>query len=95
MLRLLERFQHSRQLHYVTFTCHHRAANLSSPAAGHLVEQTLERVRRWYGFWLNAYVVMPEHVHILMSEPERCDVAVAIQMLKQIVARRMYASCPV
>jgi len=94
MPRFLERFHHSRQLHYITFTCYHRAANLSSPEACHLVEQTLERVRRWYGFWINAYVVMPEHVHVLMSEPERGDVAVAIQMLKQVVARGMHSSSP-
>jgi putative transposase len=32
---------------------------------------TLERVCRWYGFYVMGYVVMPEHVHLLISEPER------------------------
>jgi putative transposase len=31
---------------------------------------------------------MPEHVHLLLSEPERSNLAVAIQMLKQNVARK-------
>ena len=35
-----------------------------------MFEQTLERVRRWYGFCVFGYVVMPEHVHLLVSEPE-------------------------
>ena len=32
---------------------------------------------------------MPEHVHLLMSEPERAKLSVALQMLKQNVARRL------
>jgi len=91
---LLERFHHARQLHYITFTCYHRRAHLSSPVARDLVEHTLERVRCWYGFYINAYVVMPEHVHLLMSEPERADVAIAMQMLKQIVSRKLHTSDP-
>ena len=85
----LLRYQHTRQLHYITFTCFHRASYLATASARELFEKTLERVRRWYGFYLNAYVVMPEHVHLLMSEPERTELCVAIQMLKQIVARRL------
>ena len=49
-------------------------------------------MRRWYGFYINAYVVMPEHVHLLVSEPDRSTLAVAIQMLKQIVSRRSQGS---
>jgi putative transposase len=85
----LRRFQHARQLHYITFTCYHRAPRLAAPGARALFEQTLERVRRWYGFYISGYVVMPEHVHLLMSEPERGQVSIAIQMLKQIVSRRL------
>ena len=85
----LRRFQHARQLHYITFTCYHRAPLLAPPGARDLLEQTLERVRRWYGFYISGYVVMPERVHLLMSEPERSQVAIAIQMLKQIVSRKL------
>ena len=52
-------------------------------------EQILERVRRWYGLFVTGFVVMPEHVHLLISEPERGTLAVAIQMLKQIVAHQV------
>jgi len=38
---------------------------------------------RVYGF-----VVMPEHVHLLVSEPERGTVANAIQSLKICSAKR-------
>lgn len=49
---------------------------------------SLERARCWYGFYVVGYVVMPEHVHLLISEPERSNLAVALQMLKQIVSRK-------
>jgi putative transposase len=32
---------------------------------------------------------MPEHVHLLLSEPERGKLAVGLQMLKQIVSRKL------
>jgi hypothetical protein len=49
----------------------------------------LEQVRRWYGFYVCGYVVMPEHVHLLISEPERGPLSLALQMLKQNVARQL------
>ncbi len=48
-----------------------------------------ERVRRWYDLSVFGYVVMPEHVHLLVSEPEHSSLTVAIQMLKQIVLMRV------
>ena len=85
----LKRYQQTRHLHYITFTCYHRAPHLKTPAARDLFEHTLERVRRWYGFYVIGYVVMPEHVHLLVSEPERSCLAVAMQMLKQLVSRKL------
>jgi REP element-mobilizing transposase RayT len=32
---------------------------------------------------------MPEHVHLLISEPERNRLSVVIQMLKQITSRKL------
>ena len=84
----LKRFQHEGHAHYITFTCYRRTQRLSSVASKEMFERTLERVRRWYGFCVFGYVVMPEHVHLLVSEPERGELSVAIQMLKQIVARK-------
>jgi putative transposase len=85
----LKRYQDRGQLHYVTFTCYHRNKYLNSASARDLFEQTLERVRRWYSFYVVGYVVMPEHVHLLLSEPERSNLAVALQMLKQTSSRRL------
>jgi len=38
---------------------------------------------------LHAAVVMPEHVHLLVSEPERGDPSIVMRVLKQSFARRL------
>jgi putative transposase len=88
----LQRFQQTRQLHFITFSCYRRSALLATPQARRVFECTLERVRRWYGFRVAGYVIMPEHVHLLLTEPERSKLAVAIQMLKQLVARQLHGA---
>ena len=85
----LKRFQEARCLHFVTFSCYGRAPLLGTPHARDLFEQTFEQARQWYGFYVAGYVVMPEHVHLLLSEPERAKLSVALQMLEQNVARRL------
>jgi REP-associated tyrosine transposase len=49
----------------------------------------LERVRQQHGLCVYGYVVMPEHVHLLVNEPERGNLARAMQSLKQGVSRRL------
>jgi putative transposase len=77
-------------LHFLTFSCYRRAARLSSPKNRDVFEQMLEQTRQWYGFYVAGYVVMPEHVHLLVSEPERAKLSLALQMLKQNVARQLH-----
>ena len=85
----LKRFQEARCLHFLTFSCYGRTPLLGTSHARDIFEQVLEQARQWYGFYVAGYVVMPEHVHLLVSEPERAKLSVALQMLKQNVARRL------
>jgi putative transposase len=85
----LRRFQEQRCLHFLTFSCSQRTALLGTPERRDIFLQTFEQARRWYGFYVTGYVVMPEHVHLLLSEPERKELSVALQMLKQNVARQL------
>jgi putative transposase len=52
-------------------------------------EVALERVRERYDLCVYGYVVMPEHVHLLVNEPNRCLLATVMQWLKQSVARTL------
>ncbi len=58
----LKRYQQARCLHFITFSCYRREPLLATPRARDTFEAELERVRRWYGFFVSGYVVMPEHV---------------------------------
>jgi putative transposase len=84
-----KRYQQQRCLHFITFSCYRRTPLLGAAAARDAFEHELERVRRWYGFGVIGYVVMPEHVHLLIGEPERTKLSVALQMLKQITSRKL------
>ncbi len=68
----------------VTFSCYQRRPLLDSEVRRDLGLDILERVRRRYrlGGVLLAYVVMPEHVHLLLSEPQRGTLSTVIQALK-------------
>jgi REP element-mobilizing transposase RayT len=50
--------------------------------------RALEKTARDYQVTVG-YVVMPEHVHLLVSEPERENLSTVIKALKQSVARRV------
>ncbi|HEX6881330.1 MAG TPA: transposase [Terriglobales bacterium] len=83
----LRRFHGSGQSHFVTFSCFHRKPFLITYETKKTFEAVLERTRRLYRFRVYGYVIMPEHVHLLVSEPERRTLAMAIQSLKQAVSR--------
>ena len=85
----LKRFQECGQLHFLTFSCYHRRANFADARSRATFEAALERVRQQYGWLVYGYVVMPEHVHLLVNEPERGGLARALQSLKQSVARTL------
>jgi REP-associated tyrosine transposase len=85
----LTRFHHSGQSHFVTFCCYHRRRLLTRDASRRIFESALERVRRSFRLQVYGYVVMPEHVHLLLSEPQQDTLADALKSLKQGVARRL------
>ena len=84
----LERFHHTGELHFITFSCYRRRAKLT-PERRCLFERSLEMIRKKYELQVFAYVLMPEHVHLLVSEPESKELATAMQALKQSVSRRV------
>ncbi len=84
----LKRYQETRRPHFVTFSTFKRLPALNQPWIRDLFLQCIEQTRRKYRFRVFGYVVMPEHVHLLLSEPESALLSKAIQALKIAVARR-------
>jgi putative transposase len=82
------RYQQTGEFHFLTFSSFRRQPYLSTVAAMELFEDALERVRLRYLFVVAGYVVMPEHVHLLVNEPERGLLSRTIQALKLSVSMR-------
>ena len=85
----LKRFQQSGQTHFVTFCGYHRQPFLTEALPKRVFELARERVRRSFRLFLYGYVVMPEHVPLLFSEPQRSPLADAMKSLKQDVSPRL------
>ena len=85
----LQRLYGRRDLHFVTFSCYRRRPNLGTVRARSRFVKILDEVRGRQGFELAGYVVMPEHVHLLISEPFKGSPSKVLQVLKQKVARAL------
>jgi putative transposase len=85
----LVRCQKCEVFHFLTFSCYRRQPLLGNATAYRAFECELEAVRRQYDFVVAGYVLMPEHVHLLVSEPSIASLAIAIQVLKQQTSRKL------
>lgn len=85
----LERRYGSGHLHFITCSCHKRLPLLETTDARNVFVRVLGELRRSHGFPLIGYVVMPEHIHLLLGEPVRGTPSTAVQMLKQKVSREL------
>ncbi len=88
MTQGLVRKQNRGDFHFITFSCDQRRPYLARPEARDLVEDALERMRLRYQFVLAGYVVMPEHVHLLVGEPTAGPLDSMLQGLKVSVSKR-------
>jgi REP-associated tyrosine transposase len=87
----LRRYYGRGDLHFVTFSCFRRRAFLGTRRARNHFVKILDQVRTRHKFRLFGYVVMPEHVHLLISEPEQASPSAVLQVLKQKVSRSLRA----
>jgi putative transposase len=85
----LKRYSGHDYLHFLTCSCYHRQPWLASPRRRDLFLQTFEEVRQRYQFVVVGYVVMPDHIHLLISEPEKGTPSTVMQVVKQRFASRV------
>jgi putative transposase len=87
MKNKLKRYYGRKELHFITFSCYQRKPLLGSAHARNVFVKILGEVRKRHPFSLVGYVLMPEHVHLLLSEPARGTPSKIVQVLKQRVSR--------
>jgi len=81
----LHRYYGAGYSHFITTSCYQRRPLLGAPRSRDLFLEVMEQIRQRHQFVVVGYVVMPEHVHLLVSEPELTPVAVG-----HIWQRRFY-----
>jgi putative transposase len=85
----LKRFQKAEALHFITFSCFHRLPLLEAAGVREMVEAVLEHTRARHQARIYAYVLMPEHVHLLVNEPPRIVLAQFLKAFKQTTSRKL------
>ncbi|HEY5176206.1 MAG TPA: transposase, partial [Terriglobales bacterium] len=80
----------NHDLHFITGSCYRRQPELGTARRRDLFLQVLEQARRRCQFVVYGYVVMPEHFHLLMSEPERGDPSAVMKVVKQRFTRLVH-----
>ncbi len=85
----LKRFHQAESLHFITFSCYHRLPYLADPTSKTLTEQILERTRARHQARIYAYVLMPEHLHLLINEPPAILLDQFLKSFKQETSRRL------
>ena len=84
----LKRYQLTGDLHFITFSCYERRSHLSTTESKNLFLETLLHTCSKYKSVLDGFVIMPEHVHLLLHEPSESPLATMMQALKCSVAKR-------
>ena len=87
----LHRTYGAHHLHFITCSCCRRLPFLGSARARDRFLVILEQTRQRYRFVIVGFVVMPEHIHLLVTEPGVGTPSTVMQVLKQRTARALLA----
>ena len=91
MTRGLQRYYGANDLHFITCSCYQRQPILGLPERRDRFAAILEQTRRKYRFVVYGYVVMPEHFHLLITEPEVADPSVVMKVIKERFSRQLHS----
>jgi putative transposase len=84
----LERRYGTERMHFITCSCYRRMPLLNDDRIKQTFLAVLEETRQKHGFRVHGYVIMPEHFHLLIGEPETGDPGTVMQVLKQRVSHQ-------
>jgi REP element-mobilizing transposase RayT len=85
-----KRYYGSHDLHFINCSCYRRIPD--RPQRRDLFLTVLEQVRQRYTFVVVGYIVVPDHIHLLIGEPEKGDPSKVMQAVKQGFSRRVLKS---
>lgn len=75
---------------FVTFSCYQRLPSLNVSDAKQIVIEELDRARQKHKFKLIGYVLMPEHVHLVLLPPDEMKLGLVIREIKSRSAKQYF-----
>ncbi len=88
-LKTCKRYNSPGDAHALTFSCFRRQAFLSKDLSREWLIEAIDRAREKHRFHVWAYVIMPEHAHLLVWPTEvKYDISEILNSIKQSVAKR-------
>ena len=80
---------------FVTFSCYRRMRALDNPCAIEILIRQIDQARVKHGFKLLGYVLMPEHVHLVLHPPDGMKLGLVIREIKSRSAREYFSELPI
>ncbi|HMN41971.1 MAG TPA: transposase [Phycisphaerales bacterium] len=81
--KTIKRFNHPRTGHELTWSCFHQRSLLSTPERRTLVVDAIRNASERHGYAVLAFVVMPNHVHLLVRHAAEHDVSALLFAIKR------------
>jgi len=78
----LEQFDHLGTIRFVTFSCYHRYGWLTEHEVPETFLKRLDEIRVQNGIGVLAYVIMPDHIHLVLFSPDTRALTETVKQLK-------------
>ncbi len=85
----LKHFDHDGRARFVTFGVHRRIPALTDDTFRRFVIRCIDYIRNDYELRLIGYVIMPEHIHLVLIPPDEVKLGYVIGEMKRISARQI------
>jgi putative transposase len=87
----LKHYDHEGTARFVTFGCFRALRFIDDESAKRIFIEELDRLRVKHSFRILGYVIMPEHVHLVLHPPEGMPLGLVVRELKSCSAKRYFA----
>ncbi len=85
----LTRFNGLNTARFITFSCYHHYNLFKTSSSKEIFIKSLDALRNKHKYKLYGYVIMPNHVHLVVRPPENYKMGIFIGALKSITAREI------
>lgn len=86
----LKHFDNTDQAHFITCCTHQRLPLITNNKCRQIIVDAISFSRTKYKYRLIAYVLMPEHVHLIILPPRDCRIGIIAGEIKQVSSRRIH-----